>query len=151
MSLWTPQGEHDIPEETPREGDAISDVGELPGFDDLSPDEQEQARAMATELADARKRLSEAPAAEVIANHVMGIYELAAIHLSNQPPSIDEAKVAIDAMAGIMSSLSGRLGQNESVLREALQQIQVAFVQISDTEQTSEQPESGAASEIKDT
>ncbi|MDG1844766.1 MAG: hypothetical protein P8J01_00065 [Acidimicrobiales bacterium] len=151
MSLWTPQGEHDIPEETPSEGDAISDVGELPGFDDLSPDEQEQARAMAAELADARKRLSEAPAAEVIANHVMGIYELAAIHLSNQPPSIDEAKVAIDAMAGIMSSLSGRLGQNESVLREALQQIQVAFVQISDTEKTPEQPESGDASEAEDT
>jgi hypothetical protein len=151
MSLWTPQGEHDIPEETPSEGEDISDVGELPGFDDLSPDEQEQARAMAAELADARKRLSEAPAAEVIANHVMGIYELAAIHLSNQPPSIDEAKVAIDAMAGIMSSLSGRLGQNESVLREALQQIQVAFVQISDTGQTSERPESGDTSEIKDT
>ncbi|MCH1512810.1 MAG: hypothetical protein L7S58_04520 [Acidimicrobiales bacterium] len=151
MSLWTPQGEHDIPEETPSEGEAISDVGELPGFDDLSPDEQEQARAMAAELADARKRLSEAPAAEVIANHVMGIYELAAIHLSNQPPSIDEAKVAIDAMAGIMSSLSGRLGQNESVLREALQQIQVAFVQISDTEKTPEQPESGDASEAEDT
>jgi hypothetical protein len=151
MSLWTPQGEHDIPEENPSEGDDISDVGELPGFDDLSPEEQEQARAMAAELADTRKRLSEAPAAEVIANHVMGIYELAAIHLSNQPPSIDEAKVAIDAMAGIMSSLSGRLGQNESVLREALQQIQVAFVQISDTEQTSGQPESSDASEMKDT
>ena len=54
-------------------------------------------------------------------------------------------------MAGIMSSLSGRLGQNESVLREALQQIQVAFVQISDTEKTPEQPESGDASEAEDT
>ena len=62
----------------------------------------------------------------------MGIYELAAIHISNQPPSIDEAKIAIDAMAAILSDLQGRLGQNENVLREALQQIQIAFVQISE-------------------
>ncbi|GIS38967.1 MAG: hypothetical protein Ct9H90mP11_02870 [Acidimicrobiales bacterium] len=32
---------------------------------------------MAAELAAARERLSQTPAAEVIANHVMGIYELA--------------------------------------------------------------------------
>ena len=70
----------------------------------------------------------------------MGIYELAAIHLSNEPPSIDAAKIAIDAMSAILTGLQGRLGQNENVLREALQQIQVAFVQISEQQTLREEP-----------
>jgi hypothetical protein len=72
----------------------------------------------------------------------MGIYELAAIHLSNQPPSIDEAKIAVDAMSGVLSVLQGRLGQNENVLREALQQIQIAFVQVSEQSELREDPQS---------
>ena len=142
MSIWTPSGEHDIPKDENDGSDPIEDVSGLPGFDDLSPDEQEQARAMAAELAEARKRLSETPAADIIANHVMGIYELAAIHLSNQPPSIDEAKIAVDAMSGVLSVLQGRLGQNENVLREALQQIQIAFVQVSEQSELREDPPS---------
>ena len=70
--------------------------------------------------------------------HVMGIYELAAIHLSSQPPGLDEAKVAIDAMAAILSSLENRLGQNEAVLKDALSQMQMAFVQIRDSAITEE-------------
>ena len=132
MSIWTPHGEHDVPREEGDDNKDVDEISGLPGFDDLSPEEQQQAQAMAAELAEARMRLSETPAGDVIANHVMGIYELAAIHLSNQPPSIDEAKIAIDAMAAILSDLQGRLGQNENVLREALQQIQIAFVQISE-------------------
>jgi len=137
MSLWTPDGEHEVNKEQPQvndqdvhEGDDINDV---PGFEDLTPEQQEQAKAMAAELAEARRRLAETPAAEVVANHVMGIYELAAIHLSSQPPEVDEAKVAIDAMAAILSSLENRLGQNEAVLKDALSQIQMAFVQIRDS------------------
>jgi hypothetical protein len=89
---------------------------------------------MAHELAEARVRLMDTPAGEVVANHAMGLYELAAIHLGAQPPSIDEAKVAIDAMTGIVTQLPGRLGDNETVLREALQQLQLAFVQLSNAE-----------------
>ena len=62
------------------------------------------------------------------------------IHLSNEPPSIDAAKIAIDAMSAILTGLQGRLGQNENVLREALQQIQVAFVQISEQQTLREEP-----------
>ncbi|GIS56031.1 MAG: hypothetical protein Ct9H90mP30_7160 [Actinomycetota bacterium] len=42
-----------------------------------------------------------------------GDYELAAIHLSSDVPNLSEAKVAIDAMSGIVASLVGRLGENE--------------------------------------
>jgi len=137
MSLWTPDGEHEVnkgsdSDPNPQVNDD-NELTDLPGFDDLTPEQQEQARAMAAELAAARERLSQTPAAEVIANHVMGIYELAAIHLSNDVPNLSEAKVAIDAMSGIVASLVGRLGENETVIKDALQQIQMAYVQITDS------------------
>ena len=142
MSLWTPDGEHEVNKEQPQVDEQrvheSEDINDVPGFEDLTPEQQEQAKAMAAELAEARQRLAETPAAEVIANHVMGIYELAAIHLSNQPPGLDEAKVAIDAMAAILSSLENRLGQNEAVLKDALSQMQMAFVQIRDSAATEE-------------
>ena len=140
MSIWTPHGEHDVPEERNDGTDPAEVSANPPGFDDLTPEEQEQARMMAAELAEVRQRLSETPAEDVIANHVMGIYELAAIHLSNEPPSIDAAKIAIDAISAILTGLQGRLGQNENVLREALQQIQVAFIQISEQKTLREEP-----------
>ena len=58
---------------------------------------------MAAELAEARARLAETPSSVVVANHAMGLYELGAIHLSDDPPNLAEAKVAIDAMAAILS------------------------------------------------
>ena len=136
MSLWTPDGEHEVnkgsdSDPNPQVNDD-NELTDLPGFDDLTPEQQEQARAMAAELAAARERLSQTPAAEVIANHVMGIYELAAIHLSSDVPNLSEAKVAIDAMSGIVASLVGRLGENETVIKDALQQIQMAYVQMAD-------------------
>ena len=138
MSLWTPDGEHDVPKQEENRNEYTNEADELPGFDELSPEEQEQARAMAAEMAEARKRVSETPAGDVIANHVMGIYELAAIHLSSEPPALEEAEVAIDAMTAIVSTLENRLGQNEAVLKDAVQQIQIAYVQIRDSLSTEE-------------
>lgn len=145
-SLWTPGGEHEVPRDAspspqpdapsqaPPAPENLDDVTSMPGYDELTAEQQAQAQEMAHELAEARMRLMETPAAEVVANHAMGLYELAAIHLGAQPPSIDEAKVAIDAMTGIVTQLPGRLGDNETVLREALQQLQLAFVQLSNAE-----------------
>ena len=75
MSIWTPHGEHDVPRDENSGSQAQGEVDGPPGFDDLSPEEQEQARIMAAELAEVRKRLSETPAEDIIANHAMGIYE----------------------------------------------------------------------------
>ena len=38
--------------------------------------------------------------------------------------------MAIDAMGGIVDALEGRLGENETVLRDALAQLRLAFVQL---------------------
>ena len=141
--MWTPDGEHEIDRSSSE--NPIADIEEdtnledLPGFDELTTEQQEQARAMAAELAAARQRLSQTPAAEVIANHVMGIYELAAIHLSDENPKLNEAQIAIDAMTGIVEALEGRLGENENVIKDALQQIQMAYVQVASIEAQGEE------------
>jgi hypothetical protein len=83
-----------------------------------------------------------APASDVIANHVMGFYELAAIHLSQQPPNLPQATVAIDAMRAVIENLVGRLGEAETTLKEALGQVQMAFVQLSESSE-SQAPEGG--------
>ena len=48
---------------------------------------------MIAEMAQARAEIASTPAAVVVANHAMGLYELAAIHLSQQPPNLAEAGV----------------------------------------------------------
>lgn len=137
MSLWTPGGEHKVPRKTASDRPekpqpAAPPPGAAPSWDDLSPEEQAQAEAMMAEMAEVQQRIAEAPAADVLANHLMGFYELAAIHLSQQPPNFAEAAVAIDALRIVLDGMSGRLGENEPTLREALAQIQMAFVQLKD-------------------
>lgn len=106
-SLWTPDGEHE------------------PEIDEAD------ARAMAEEMAEIRRQLAEVPASQVVANHVMGLFELAAIHLSAAPPILSEAALAIDAMGAIVEGVGAdRLGEAGPTLEDALAQIRMAFVQV---------------------
>lgn len=148
MSLWTPSGEHEVPRpgaaghQAPRpaagrEADAPPRSGDeprssAPSLEDLTPEERAEAEAIAEQMAAVREQLASTPAAVVVANHVMGLYELAAIHLSQDPPAFTEATVAIDAMAAVIDALPGRLGDAEATLRDALSQIRLAFVQLRD-------------------
>jgi hypothetical protein len=100
------------------------------GDDDVDPDDL--AESLAGEMAAARARLARVPAATVVANHAMGLYELAAIHLSQEPPNFAEATTAIDAMAALVDRLPGRLGDDEPTLRESLSQLRMAFVVLRD-------------------
>lgn len=99
-------------------------------LDDLSPEERVRAEEMVKEMAEARRRLLETPAATVVANHGMGLYELAALHLSAEQPDFTQATVAIDGLAALVDNLEGRLGEAEPTLREALDQLRMAFVQL---------------------
>jgi hypothetical protein len=98
---------------------------------DRFPDDfDDQLHDAETALAEARARIAETPANIVIVNHVMGMYELAAIHLSASPPRLPEAALAIDAVACVLEGLGERLGEEFSTLTEALANIRLAFVQI---------------------
>lgn len=128
-SLWTPGGERPINTNPPAE--AAPQPGPGPGPEpQLSPDQEEQARQMAHEMAEARAQLLDAPAAAVIANHAFGIYELAAIHITADDPNMSEARLAVDTLGILVEGLEGRLGEEiETTLGEALQNLRMAFVQ----------------------
>ena len=81
-------------------------------------------------MQDVRRELAEVPASVVITNHVMGLYELAAIHLSATPPDLRQAVLAIDAVACLVEGLGDRLGEDAATMRDALGNIRIAFVQI---------------------
>ena len=128
MSLWTPDGERPVSRDAPASDQpVVADDDHAP----LTPEQEEQARAVAKELADARARLLETEVSTVLTNHGLGIYELAAIHLTAEQPDLVEAKLAIDGLAALVNGLEGRLGDGEPTLRDALQQAQMAFVQLS--------------------
>jgi hypothetical protein len=135
-SLWTPEGEHRVSRESaPEPGggppDSAGGGGGGPGpddLDDLSPEERQELAAQLDEL---RSQLVNTPAEVVVANHAYGLFELAAIHLSQQPPHLDEARLAVDALGALVGGLAGRLGEAESSLNDALAQIRLTYVQIS--------------------
>lgn len=129
-TLWTPGGEYpvdrDRPAEEPQEGPAGGD-DPLAG---LSPEDRERAMAMAKEMDEVRRQVASVPASVVVANHAMGLFELAAIHLSHEPPNLDQARLAIDALGLLVEGLKGRLGDNEATLADSLGQIRLAFVSL---------------------
>ncbi|MFL6205504.1 MAG: hypothetical protein ACJ739_09150 [Acidimicrobiales bacterium] len=137
MSLWTPGGEHPVGHPGPddrRDGTA-GPAAEAPGPDDLepqdlSPEEQAQLEAMRAQMEEVQAQLLSAPASLVVVNHAMGIYELAALHLMQPEPKLPEASVAIDALAALVEGLSGRLGEDERTVREALAQLRAAYLEV---------------------
>ena len=87
-------------------------------------------------------RLAATPVADVIVNHAIGIWQLALVHLgvvtppdeqgSRPAPDLASAGLAIDALAALVDGLTDRLGEGEEMLRDALAQVQMLFVEIAD-------------------
>ncbi len=92
-----------------------------------SPEEIRQAQE---EMEAVRQDLLRAPVELVISNTAMSLWELAALHLSERPPHLLEAQLAIDALSALVEGLTGRLGASERTLRDGLAEIRMAFVQI---------------------
>lgn len=95
-------------------------------------DESDRDTEIEAAMAQARARLAEVPAEVVVVNHVMGLYELAAIHLSAESPDLGAASLAIDAMAALVEGLGDRLGTDAATMRDALTTIRFAFVSLND-------------------
>jgi hypothetical protein len=113
-------------------GTGPDDVTDLPPEDfspeDLSPEEQVRLAEAADEIAAVRAQLASAPPEQVVANHLIGLYELAAIHLGQSTPNLPAARLAIDALAAVLDACKGRLGEVEATLGAARSQIQMAYV-----------------------
>ena len=121
-TIWTPSGEQPV-------GDEGDQANQEP------PEEELEA-----ELADVQRQLLETPASVIIANHAIGLFQLAALHLNQQPPNFVDAQLAIDGLGSLVEGLGDRLGPDEEALRDALAQIRLAFVQIKSAGGTPPQP-----------
>jgi hypothetical protein len=93
-------------------------------------DETTELDAAQAALDEARRRLADVPAEVVVTNHVMGLYELAAIHLSTEPPDLASSRLAIDSVRALVDTVGDRLGDDAQALRDALANIQMAFVEV---------------------
>jgi hypothetical protein len=128
-TLWTPGGEHE-PSPQPVEGQPS---GEQPGA--AGEVTEEQAREQFRQL---REELAATPVADIVANHAIGLWELAVLHLSPQEGAaadLEQAQLAIDAMGALVEELGDRLGRHEESLREALSQLRLAYVEMSRREE----------------
>lgn len=126
-SLWTPGGEVPVDRSRGAAAPPPAPEGAPPGPGG-APSEEE----LAAQAAELQRFLLEAPAEEIVAQHAMGLYELAVIHLSQPEPRLADARLAIDALAALVDGLAGRLGDLGTQLRQALPQLQMAFVQLAD-------------------
>ena len=75
-----------------------------------------------------------------MANHCYGLFELAAIYLSQNPPHLFQARLAIDGLGALLDGLRGRLGEAEPALLESLSQLRLAFVRLEGVEEAGASP-----------
>jgi hypothetical protein len=123
-SLWTPSGEHEP------SGQASTGPG---------PDEQPSEEEIAA-IRQARSELASVPVVDVVANHAVGLWQLAMLHLTPEPlpdgsparPDMAQAGLAIDALAALVDTLGARLAPHAEMLRDAVTQLRMAFVQLTD-------------------
>lgn len=140
-SLWTPSGEHFPKKE---EAAAAARPPSQPGDPNAAEPSPEEAQAAVEAM---RAQLAGTPAEVVIANHCYGLFELAAIYLSQSPPMLFQARLAIDALGYLLEGLKGRLGEAEPALLESLSQLRLVFVRLEGTEQTGAESSANAGND----
>jgi hypothetical protein len=94
-------------------------------------DQEEVSAEDRAAMAELQEELARTPVELVIANHAFGLFELAALHLSLQPPQLTQARLAIDAFGALVEGLAGRLGEYEHQLIDGLANLRLAYVQLS--------------------
>ena len=136
MSLWTPGGEVPVNRSGDPEPTAAEEAPRrptppgVPDLDDLSPEERAQVEEMVAQMAEAQRQIAATPAPQIVATHAGGLYELAAIKLQQEPPQLSDARLAIDALVALIEGVGDRLGEDGATLRDAITQLQRAYVQI---------------------
>jgi hypothetical protein len=128
-SIWTPSGEHRPEPEPEPAGGGVPPEGEA----------VEMTQEQYQELLQARAELAAIPVADIIANHAIGLQQLAVIHLLPDPdlegtpsePRLAQAGLAIDALGALVDTLGDRLAPHHEALREAVTQLRMAFVELS--------------------
>ncbi|MDQ1416268.1 MAG: hypothetical protein QOF81_1881 [Acidimicrobiaceae bacterium] len=145
-TLWTPEGERPIRRDPAPAGGPTQPGPPGAGQPPEGPGGEELTAEDEAAMAELQEQLARTPVELVIANHAFGLFELAALHLSLQPPQLPQARLAIDALGALVEGLAGRLGEYERQLVEGLANLRMAYVQIRGAAQ-GEAPGSAPASE----
>jgi hypothetical protein len=132
-TIWTPGGEYVPREEPPERPAGPPPAGPPPGVEGREPTPEELEAAL-----EHARAVLHTPVIEHIGGHAMALFELAALHLEREAatggaeqPDLAEAALAIDAMAALVEGLGERLEPYRAQLENALNQLRMAFVQLS--------------------
>ena len=87
-----------------------------------TPEQEAQARKLAQEMA-------EVPSLDWVINVAVSLANAAGVKLNTR--QLEDARLAIDALAGLMGSVGTRLEDAETPLRQTLADLQMAYSQIS--------------------
>jgi hypothetical protein len=152
-SIWTPGGEHRVPDDepgraAPAPASAPAPGGPAPDFEAFE-DDAGAVQVSAEELEAIREvqaQIRATPAIDIVANHAVQLFELALVYMgvASPPdaqgrvpaPDLTQAGVAIDAMAALVDGLGSRFSEHEQTLHDALSQIQMLYVQVADQSPT---------------
>ncbi len=146
-SLWTPDGERPVQRGGDQSGEAGGDApAGGPGgtgdplraaaaamgldLDAMSDEDRAQLQAELAEMMRVRREVAATPASEMLTNYLMRFFDLATIYLEGEPPAFGEAATVIEAFRAVLDAVGPRLDEHEAVLREALGQLQMVFVQV---------------------
>jgi Domain of unknown function (DUF1844) len=136
-TIWTPSGEYVPREEPPKQPEGAPSTPPPTGGQGPAPDREPTPEEVQAALAEAR-RVLQTPVIEHIGGHAMALFELAALHLEREAatggeekPDLAEAALAIDAMAALVEGLGDKLQPYRAQLQSALDQLRMAFVQLS--------------------
>lgn len=121
-TFWTPSGERPIPRDEPAAASPPPAGYPEAGGEEMDEELRAELRAM-------QEQMIRTPAAIVVANHCIGLVELAALHLGQNPPNLADAQIAIDALAGVLDAVGPRMEANGPPLRQALNQMRMAFIE----------------------
>ena len=96
----------------------------------MSAEDRTQLEVELAEMMQVRREVAATPAAEMLTNYLMRFFDLATIYLESDPPAFADSATVIEAFRCVLDGVGDRLGENEPLLREALGQAQMVFVQV---------------------
>ena len=71
------------------------------------------------------------PVTDVLATHIFYLIQLAAVHLADTPPRLENASLVIDVVSAMLDAGGERLGEHVALYRNALAEVQQVYVRAS--------------------
>lgn len=108
-----------------------SSVQRAPWWSFLAPDAtfvRVSDETPAPDLAEEVAFLQNTPVEVILANHLFVLLQVATLRLAETPPNLEAAQLVIDTVSAMLGAGGERLGEHVDLYRNALAEIQQAFV-----------------------